>query len=139
MKEKHKPVIIFAISAVAVGYIILFNILMEIPKTDDGIAINTVYYGSEYLLEAENTGTQKADIETNTEAAIPYTETASEKININTASLEKLMELDGIGESYATRIIEYRDTYGFKTKEELKNVKGIGDKIYAKIESFITV
>ena len=61
-------------------------------------------------------------------------------VNINTASKESLMTLSGIGESKAEKIIEYRNINGnFKNIEELKNVKGIGDAIYAKIKDKITV
>lgn len=67
-------------------------------------------------------------------------EEQSEKINLNTATIDELMELSGIGRSYAGRIIEYRETQGFFSHiEELKNVKGIGDKIFEKNKSRITV
>lgn len=61
-------------------------------------------------------------------------------ISLNTASREELMMLSGIGESIAERIILYRQENGnFQTIEELKNVKGIGDKVFEKIENNITV
>jgi competence protein ComEA len=64
----------------------------------------------------------------------------AEKININTAPMEELMRLSGVGQSYARRIIEYRETQGlFSHIEELKNVKGIGDKIFEKNKNRITV
>jgi competence protein ComEA len=67
-------------------------------------------------------------------------EPAAAKININTASAETLMQLPGIGESYAKRIIEYREANGpFSHIEELKNVKGIGDKIFEQSKDRITV
>ena len=62
------------------------------------------------------------------------------KININTASLEELMTINGVGETKANAIIEYRDTSGgFKTIEEIKNVSGIGDALYNKIKDNITI
>ena len=60
-------------------------------------------------------------------------------ININTASLEELMTLSGIGESKAKSIIEYRTKTPFKKKEDLLNVTGIGDSLYASIKENITV
>lgn len=61
------------------------------------------------------------------------------KININTANLEELKKLDGIGEGIALRIIAYRQEYPFTSVEEIKNVSGIGNEIYKKIRDFITV
>lgn len=70
-----------------------------------------------------------------------YEKIQVEKININTADEETLSEnLTGIGPLIAERIISYRNHYGgFQTIEELKNVKGIGDKIFQKIKDNITV
>lgn len=61
-------------------------------------------------------------------------------VDINRADKETLMTLSGIGESKAESIIEYRETNGrFENKEDVKNVSGIGDSIYLKIEEYITV
>ena len=64
----------------------------------------------------------------------------NDKVNINTADLDELIEkLDGIGREKALSIISYRQQHPFKSIEEIKMVSGIGDGIYAKIKDFITV
>ena len=63
----------------------------------------------------------------------------SSLININTATAEELKELNGIGDVIAARIVEYANTSGFKAIEEIKNVKGIGEKKYENIKDKITV
>lgn len=62
------------------------------------------------------------------------------KVSINTATLEELMTLDGIGESKAKNIIEYRNKNGnFEKIEDIKNVSGIGDSAYEKIKDKIEI
>ena len=70
-----------------------------------------------------------------------YKSTQVEKVNVNTADENTLSEnLTGIGPAIAERIISYRNHYGgFQTIDELKNVKGIGEKIFEKIKDDITV
>ncbi|MCL5410297.1 MAG: helix-hairpin-helix domain-containing protein [Patescibacteria group bacterium] len=64
----------------------------------------------------------------------------SGKININTASETELDSLSGIGPTYAKRIVEYRNVNGgFKSIDEIKNVKGIGDKTFLKFKDNITI
>ena len=62
------------------------------------------------------------------------------KININTASVEQLATLPGIGPKLAARIVEYRQKSGtFRSPQELLNVKGVGEKNFARIEPLLTV
>ena len=68
------------------------------------------------------------------------TSAASGKVNINTATVEQLTTLKGVGEATAQKIIDYRQQNGsFKKIEDLKNVSGIGDKRYAALKDSITV
>jgi comEA protein len=61
-------------------------------------------------------------------------------INLNTATSAQLIQLPGIGASYAERIIAYRSEHGnFKDIDELANVKGIGKKRLEQIRPFVTV
>ncbi len=64
----------------------------------------------------------------------------NEKININTANIEQLETLPGIGPTTATKIINYREENGkFKTIEDIKQVSGIGENKFEKIKNNITV
>ena len=60
-------------------------------------------------------------------------------ININYASADELKTLNGIGDVIAERIIEYRSSKPFKSKEDIMSVDGIGSKTYEKIKDRITV
>lgn len=61
-------------------------------------------------------------------------------ININNASSTELEEIPGVGPSKASKIIEYRESQGgFKNKEEIKKIDGIGDKTFEKMKDKINV
>jgi competence protein ComEA len=74
---------------------------------------------------------------------VPISSTESSKsglVNINTADAEMLKTLPGIGDAKAADIIAYREEHGaFSSIEDIKNVSGIGESIYNRISSGITV
>ena len=79
------------------------------------------------------------DIE-NAEIKNENTAKDSSKININTATLEELDKLPGVGESTANKIISHREENGqFKNIEDIKNVNGIGDKKFENMKELICV
>ena len=64
---------------------------------------------------------------------------AADLVNINTATVEELISLPGIGPATAAKIVEYREGHPFATVEEVLEVKGIGPAKYETIKSRITV
>lgn len=68
------------------------------------------------------------------------TNNSSKIVNINTASIQELTVLKGIGESKAKAIVNYRDKNGkFKTIKDIMNVSGISETLFSKIKDYITV
>lgn len=65
---------------------------------------------------------------------------SEEKIDLNNATDKELKRLPGVGNEIARRIIEYRELKGgFKSVEELKNIKGIGEKRFNSIKDLIVI
>lgn len=88
-------------------------------EVDKGFLEETSYAYEDYTLEENSSQT---------------------KININTATLEQLMELPGIGETKANQIIDYRtEKGGFKSIDEIMNISGIKQSSYDKIKDMIEV
>ncbi|MCT4661617.1 MAG: DUF655 domain-containing protein [Tissierellales bacterium] len=66
-------------------------------------------------------------------------EVKSSKVSINVATKAELEKLPGVGEKKAELIIQYRKEHKFKSIDEVKLIKGIGDKTYEKMKSLIRI
>ena len=76
----------------------------------------------------------------NTAASGAQQDADSAQINLNTATLEELQTISGIGAKRAQDIIDYRDNKGgFSSVDDLKNVSGIGEKTLEKLKAEVTV
>jgi len=62
---------------------------------------------------------------------------APESIPLNDASKSELMELPGVGAATADRIIAFRELHSFRSIDEIKKVKTIGDARFNRMKSYL--
>lgn len=144
MEEKHHAILLCAalvFSAVMVFVGIFGEAGEEIPSYSLPVPAAPA---SEAVSDTEKEEPQ----ETGVMPATPAEETKapvekplpSEMVNVNTAGLEELMTLPGIGEVTAGSILSYREEYGpFGNVDELTRVKGIGEAKLEKIRPYVCV
>lgn len=113
----------------------------ETAQSSETQTITTVSASESISRISEHTETVAAEQPTYTSeiSETPPKAEQNELININTATAEELKQLNGIGDVIAARIVEYAQTIGFNSIEDIKNVKGIGDKKFDNIKDKITV
>lgn len=121
-------VLLVSITLFFTGAILLISAVVKGNKVETVIYYKTAQNNSSYL---EST---QSEFEETQEQVI------TSMININTAGVDELTKLNGIGQSKAEAIIDYRTKNGpFKYIEELMKVSGIGEKTFEKLKEFITV
>ena len=120
--------------------------LSKILKDENVIIISNKYsnqttkYTKKETSVVNNASTSKDNVVSSNNSSDTNTNKTNDKVSINTATKEQLMNLNGIGESKANDIIAYRNQNGlFKSIEDIKKVSGIGDKLFDKIKDHITI
>jgi competence protein ComEA len=143
-----ETVSIVNINTAGIAELITLNGIGEVTAQAiiDYRSINGDFVTTEQIMDVKGIGPAKfeaireyitvGDKET---AVTEFTEPEEEKVNLNTAAKDELMSFDGIGEVLADRIIDYRESFGFRSVEELKNIEGIGDVLYERIAPFARV
>lgn len=147
--KKASTFILMGISLVILGLVIGFITLSQ-PKisveTDETGYLSTTddSYTDETFVEDENAAnsnhTQSSDKTVTTTAKTTTSKAVSYPLNLNTCTAAELMTIDMIGQTRANAIIAYRDYLGgYTSVEQLKNISGIGESVYAAIEPYVTV
>ena len=125
-----------ALNVIRFGLIAAIVVTVVMRFTSNG-AVTTIS-----INDVESAPLSSSDASTASSSAATGTakNSSSGLININTATASQLTALNGIGETKAAAIVEYREQHGrFTSVDELLNVRGIGEKTLANIRGQITV
>lgn len=148
-RGKRQSIIVIGFGLIVLSGIILYYALSmpKISVQDTSASVYTVSEVSETATQiTANTVTgngtdgavagAKSDADSGNDADV----SVSYPLDLNTCTAEELMTINGIGEVKANNIIEYRDYLGgYTSVDQIKNIKGIGDKVYEKISPYLTV
>lgn len=125
--SKRQSVIIIGFGLIIISGIILYFALSS-PKYSSSSAL------SQTVTVTDSNSTSAGITQSAGDTNVTY------PINLNDCTVDDLITLDGIGESKASAIIEYRELIGgYTSVQEIKNIKGIGDSIYEKIAPYLCV
>ncbi len=92
------------------------------------------------LSEPTTSKSVEQQVDENSKQEVKEASAQPQIININKATAAELQQLDGIGPTYAQRILKYREENGgFKSVDDLINIKGIGKKRLENIRPFVTL
>lgn len=138
--DKRQTYILIGVGLIAVAAVLLYVCLSQPlfvaePAATVADSVTTSSYTAAPVSEedaAAALSAQNAQAAADAGVAFP--------INLNTATMDELMAIDGIGEKRAALILAYRDTLGgYTSVEQIKNISGIGDTVYEKIAPYLTV
>ncbi len=130
-----EKLILFAVFMIFAGVVVGFAFSWNYVSDDEGRSDSKLSGSFQYITVSKP---ETSDIAGDQQ--LVQSEQSSGKININTATAEELDTLPGIGQTRAEAILQYRmNESTFLKIEDIKNVSGIGDKLFEQIKDYITV
>lgn len=148
-RGKRQSIIVIGFGLIVLSGIILYYALSmpKISVQDTSASVYTVSEVSETATQitantvtGNGTDGAEAGAQSDANSGNDADVLVSYPLDLNTCTAEELMTINGIGEVKANNIIEYRDYLGgYTSVDQIKNIKGIGDKVYEKISPYLTV
>ena len=134
--QKERRVVLFLLVMVALGTVV------KIYRQQKNNVLNSaqgIEKKEKLLRDFSELGKDSINIKKDIDSPnLANEEKALKTININTATETEIQKLPLIGPVLARRVVEYRtENGGFKSIDEIKNVKGIGEKIFERIRHYI--
>lgn len=146
--EKGQSLVMVGVALFLLAGLCLYLGLSQ-PKISSGVLVETpttaVQSGTTTGSAAATVGRSAASGKSGTATAAQTTAsgnagTVSYPVNLNTATFEELTAIQGIGDQRAAAILAYREQLGkYTSVEQIKDIRGIGDGLYAKIAPYLTV
>ena len=148
--SKRQSIILTGVGLIIIGAIILGFALSQPKVAVSSLESDASVQSSQQTYDNEDVSLKKtSNIQNYDDTNYSQSDSAKQNdqeasvsypLNLNTCTAEELMTISGIGEVKASAIIEYREYLGgYTSVEQIKNIKGIGDKVYEKISPYLTV
>ena len=148
--SKRQSIILTGVGLIIIGAIILGFALSQPKVAVSSLESDASVQSSQQTYDNEDVSLQtKSNLQNYDESNYSQSDSGNQNdqeasvsypLNLNTCTAEELMTISGIGEVKASAIIEYREYLcGYTSVEQIKNIKGIGDKVYEKISPYLTV
>lgn len=135
--DKRQTLVLIGISLIVIAGVLIFVAVSQpkIYEQDESTLLSNQTSRTDTSIYIETQYAQTTNV--NSSSASEY---VNYPVNINTATVQELCTINGIGEKRAEAIVQYRQQIGgYTSVEQIKNIQGIGDSIYAQVSPYLTV